>query len=432
MYLFERDCSVQRRHQKIIEEAPGPDISWEVRKSLGEAAVRAAQAVNYVGAGTVEFIMDKHTKEFFFMEMNTRLQVEHPVTEMITGTDLVEWQLKAAAGEKLPVTQDDIKLNGWSFEARIYAEDPDNGFMPGAGPLLYLSTPKAVKDQVRIETGVRQGDEVSVHYDPMIAKLVVWGPDRDSALLKLHSCLSEYNIDGLATNVNFLMDLSSHPEFVKGNVDTDFIQRHYDELFPKKETTSEQICAASMAVILQEKPQFVDGIAINSKLRRKIELKLPNGHDLLVFATYKGSNQFQVQVSDQVHQVQAWLEADNELICVVNGVKSRQRVVFNGPEFKLFSRDFGAVKFGQKVPKFLSEALSGGSLGGAVAPMPGVIEKVHVNNGDVVKSGDPLVVMIAMKMEYVIKAPKDGKVAKVSHKVGDFVTKGTPLVEFED
>merc|ERR1712088_512231 len=266
VYLFERDCSVQRRHQKIIEEAPAPGISEEVRRKLGEAAVRAAKAVDYVGAGTVEFILDKYTHEFFFMEMNTRLQVEHPVTEMITGTDLVEWQLRAAAGEKLPVTQDDIKLNGWSFEARIHAEDPDNGFMPGAGPLIHLSTPKPQDNFVRIETGVRQGDEVSVHYDPMIAKLVVWGPDRASALMKLHSCLAEYNIDGLANNVNFLMDLAAHPEFVKGNVDTDFIQRHYDELFPKRELKDQQICAATLGILLTEKQQAIDGLALNSKL----------------------------------------------------------------------------------------------------------------------------------------------------------------------
>merc|ERR1712223_896848 len=293
VYLFERDCSVQRRHQKIIEEAPAPGISAEVRKKLGEAAVRAARAVNYVGAGTVEFIMDKYTHDFFFMEMNTRLQVEHPVSEMIAGTDLVEWQLKAAAGEVLPVTQDDIKLNGWSFEARIYAEDPDNGFMPGAGPLLHLSMPEPEPNRVRIETGVRPGDEVSVHYDPMIAKLVVWGPDRQSALDKLHSCLAEYNIDGLANNVNFLMDLAAHPEFVKGNVDTDFIIRHYDELFPKRETSNELICAATMAVILGDKPQFIDGIALNANYRRKIDLVLPDGKtSKLVIATRNGDGAY--------------------------------------------------------------------------------------------------------------------------------------------
>lgn len=190
VYLFERDCSVQRRHQKVIEEAPAPGLRSETRKAIGEAAVRAAKAVNYVGAGTVEFIMDKE-QNFYFMEMNTRLQVEHPVSEMITNTDLVEWQIQVANGHRLPKNQDDLVLNGHSFEARIYAEDPDNNFMPGAGPLHFLETPEA--DQfTRIETGVRQHDEVSVHYDPMIAKLVVWSHDRNSALNKLIYSLRQY------------------------------------------------------------------------------------------------------------------------------------------------------------------------------------------------------------------------------------------------
>ncbi|KAF0296227.1 Methylcrotonoyl-CoA carboxylase subunit alpha, mitochondrial [Amphibalanus amphitrite] len=196
VYLHERDCSVQRRHQKIIEEAPAPGLSAEVRRELGEAAVRAARAVSYVGAGTVEFILDADHK-FYFMEMNTRLQVEHPVTEMITGTDLVEWQLRVAAGERLPLLQDQIPLLGHSFEARVYAEDPRAGFMPGAGPLLHLSAPPA-DQHVRVETGVRQGDEVSVHYDPMIAKLVVWAEDRDLALRKLKRCLAQYAVSDLS------------------------------------------------------------------------------------------------------------------------------------------------------------------------------------------------------------------------------------------
>lgn len=193
VYLFERDCSVQRRHQKIIEEAPAPGLSEELRAELGAAAVRAAKAVNYVGAGTVEFILDKEDLSFHFMEMNTRLQVEHPITEMITGTDLVEWQIRIAAGEPLPVTQEQILRRGHAFEARIYAENPRGGFLPGAGPLVHLSTPVSNVD-VRVETGVRQGDEVSVHYDPMIAKLVVWGKTREQALSSLIARLGEYHV----------------------------------------------------------------------------------------------------------------------------------------------------------------------------------------------------------------------------------------------
>lgn len=196
VYLFERDCSVQRRHQKIIEEAPAPGLSEELRTELGMAAVRAAKAVGYVGAGTVEFILDKEDLSFHFMEMNTRLQVEHPITEMITGTDLVEWQIRIAAGEPLPVTQDDIQRRGHAFEARIYAENPRSDFLPGAGPLRHLSTPTP-SECVRVETGVRQGDQVSVHYDPMIAKLVVWGETRTQALNSLVARLKEYHVSSL-------------------------------------------------------------------------------------------------------------------------------------------------------------------------------------------------------------------------------------------
>jgi len=303
--------------------------------------------------------------------------------------------------------------------------------MPGAGPLLHLSMPEPETDRVRIETGVRQGDEVSVHYDPMIAKLVVWGPDRQSALLKLHAELNRFNIDGLPNNVNFLMDLASHPEFMNGNVDTDFIPRHFDELFPKRETSNELICAATMAVILNEKPQFIDGMALNANYRRKIDLILPDGKTSKLVIATRTANGYTLEFGDQSLEVSATLE-DGQLVCFVDGVKSIQRAVTNGPLIKLFSRDVGAVSFSQQLPKFLSQQIGGGSLGGAIAPMPGVVEKVNVKAGDQVNAGDPLVVMIAMKMEYVIKAPKAGTVTKVPHKIGDFVTKGTALVEFAD
>ena len=458
VYLFERDCSVQRRHQKIIEEAPAPGVSDEVRRQLGEAAVRAARAVSYVGAGTVEFIMDKNAKDFYFMEMNTRLQVEHPVSEMITGTDLVEWQLLAAAGEKLPVTQDDIKLNGWSFEARIYAEDPDDNFMPGAGPLLHLSTPEA-SDNVRIETGVRQGDEVSVHYDPMIAKLVVWGSDRTAALGKLHTCLSEYNIDGLPTNVDFLMRLASHKEFAAGDVDTDFIQRNFGELFPGSikafEPRSDEICSAAMAIILGDQDNLrtrsqqtldvyspfsieTDGRS-NHFLTKKVSLKFGET-ELETTVVSLGGNHYNVQLPDgRVFDVSANLNKIGsnvtELECDIDGAISKRRVVYRtdgSGTVRMFGEN-GSLTFHRKLPKFLTQK-SGveGSGDSAVAPMPGVVEKVNVKEGDLVKAGDPLVVMIAMKMEYVIKAPKTGQVHKVLHNVGDFVAKDTLLVKVNE
>jgi len=442
VYLFERDCSVQRRHQKIIEEAPGPGISWEVRKKLGEAAVRAARAVDYVGAGTVEFIMDKDFN-FFFMEMNTRLQVEHPVTEMITGTDLVEWQLKAAAGEPLPITQEELNLNGWSFEARIYAEDPNNSFMPGAGPLHYLGTPAPSAD-VRIETGVRQNDEVSVHYDPMIAKLVVWGPDRNSALLKLRSCLAEFNISGLSTNINFLMDLASHPEFIQGNVDTEFIPRYYDQLFKERKPNASRVCEAVLALILTENsrhaaaqdPFFVEtGARLNHCMLRQVNL-MYGEQPVSASVLSQGKNKYTITFDGSQYEVTGKLapRLDTnhiELVCDIQGDISKQLVLVNREGVTLYTRD-GSYEFALPVPKFLSASAGAGGLGDAVAPMPGVIEKVMVEAGSSVEAGDPLVVMIAMKMEYVIKAPKSGVISKVNNSVGDFVEKNKVLVAFQE
>jgi len=447
VYLFERDCSVQRRHQKVIEEAPGPGISPSVRASLGEAAVRAARAVNYVGAGTVEFVMDKDFN-FYFMEMNTRLQVEHPVTEMITNTDLVEWQLLAAAGHKLPLTQEQLQIRGWSFEARIYAEDPNNSFMPGAGPLNHIATPLPSQD-VRIETGVREGDSVSVHYDPMIAKLVVWGQDRESALRKMVSCLAEYNISGLTTNVDFLLSLARHPQFVAGQVDTEFIPRHYQELFPVREVSPSLLCEAALASILFERQRVppvhskdtsspfstLAGARFNHHLYRTIRLNLDD-KTYEVGVCVQGQNNFLVTVGDKSFNVSGKLAFNkdlniHELVSDIDGEISKQRLVKDSDSMTIFSRD-QSWHFQHPLPKFKLEGASAAGLGDAVAPMPGVVEKVFVSEGAAVSAGDPLVVMIAMKMEYVIKAPAAGTVSKLNAKVGDFVAKNKVLVAFEE
>uniref|UniRef100_A0A8C4HP58 Methylcrotonoyl-CoA carboxylase subunit alpha, mitochondrial n=1 Tax=Dicentrarchus labrax TaxID=13489 RepID=A0A8C4HP58_DICLA len=408
VYLFERDCSVQRRHQKIIEEAPGPGISAEVRRKLGEAAVKAAKAVNYVGAGTVEFIMDAQ-HNFYFMEMNTRLQVEHPVSEMITGTDLVEWQLRVAAGERLPLLQDDIVLRGHSFEARIYAEDPNNDFLPGAGPLLHLSTPPP-DQHTRIETGVRDGDEVSAHYDPMIAKLVVWGEDRSAALKKLRYCLRQYNIVGLNTNIDFLLSLSGHPEFEAGNVTTSFIPQHYADLFPTPGTPSgETICQAALGLVLQERKHTQDAFTFII-------------------------NVSPLQIGEEVYHVTGEVEMESGatfLHCSVNGVKSRPKLVILDNTVHLFSTE-GSSQVSVPVPKYLAGVSGSGAQGGAVAPMTGTIEKVLVKAGDKVAVGDPLMVMIAMKMEHTIRAPKSGVIKKVFFSEGSQANRHAPLVELEE
>ncbi|KAM8954464.1 methylcrotonoyl-CoA carboxylase subunit alpha, mitochondrial [Pelodytes ibericus] len=448
VYLFERDCSVQRRHQKIIEEAPGPGISPEVRKKLGEAAVRAAKAVNYVGAGTVEFIMDSE-QNFYFMEMNTRLQVEHPVTEMITGTDLVEWQLRVAAGEKIPITQDEINLQGHAFEARIYAEDPDNNFMPGAGPLLHLSTPPADL-YARIETGVRQGDEVSVHYDPMIAKLVVWAEDRQAALRKLKYSLHQYNIVGLSTNIDFLLSLSGHPSFEAGDVHTNFIPQHYNELFPpKKETSTEMLCQAALGLILKEKllteefnlqsaepfSPFTSNNGRRINILQTRNLTLLDGEnkvDMRIVYNHDGS--YDMHIQDKVLKVSGDLLNEGDLTylnCSVEGTICKSKLVILDGTIHLFSME-GSVQLSVPVPKFLSEVSTAGSQGGAIAPMTGTIEKVFVKVGDEVQAGDPLMVMIAMKMEHTIRAPKTGTIKKVYFKEGVQVSRHAPLVELED
>uniref|UniRef100_F7GE15 Methylcrotonoyl-CoA carboxylase subunit alpha, mitochondrial n=1 Tax=Monodelphis domestica TaxID=13616 RepID=F7GE15_MONDO len=446
VYLFERDCSVQRRHQKIIEEAPAPGIDLEVRRKLGEAAVRAAKAVNYVGAGTVEFIMDPN-HNFYFMEMNTRLQVEHPVTEMITGTDLVEWQLRIAAGEKIPLSQEEIRLNGHAFEARIYAEDPQNNFMPGAGPLVHLSTPPS-GPSLRIETGVRQGDEVSVHYDPMIAKLVVWAADRQAALKKLRYSLHQYNIVGLNTNIDFLLTLSSHPEFEAGNVHTDFIPQHHQDLFPPPSATAKEVlCQAALALLLQEKAvtdafrvqtkdQFSpfassSGRRLNFSYTRDMTLK-DGQNNVAIAVQYNRDGSYRMQVEDKTFEVFGDLckEGDSTYLkCSVNGIVSKPKLIILDNTIHLFSME-GSARIGIPVPKYLSVASSEGAQTSTLAPMTGTIEKIFVKAGDRVKTGDTLMVMIAMKMEHAIRSPKDGTIKNVLFREGSQANRHASLIEF--
>lgn len=451
VYLYERDCSVQRRHQKIIEEAPAPGLSEELRVQLGEAAVRAAKAVNYVGAGTVEFILDKEDLSFHFMEMNTRLQVEHPITEMITGTDLVEWQIKVASGEPLPFTQEQIRKRGHAFEARIYAEDPAGGFLPGAGPLDYLSTPEP-SATTRVETGVRQGDEVSIHYDPMIAKLVVWGENRSSALQLLVEQLRNYQIAGLQTNINFLIDLARHSHFQAADVHTGFIDQHLATLFPTKTIPQEKIAQMAVAYVLNENASTRWNALPCRNSPFDLELNFrPN---------YTPSRNFKLKVADKEHPVEvrqtgteqfevrvdgagAWMAVkvtrkphENRFVLQtnINGHVSCFNTVIENGSIALYD-DAGLTSAELVQPKFLSaiggSALDGAASGSVTAPMPGVLDKVFVKPGDAVKAGTPLAVLIAMKMEHVLKAATDGVVKAVPNAEGANVKKGAVLVAFE-
>ncbi|KAJ1811664.1 hypothetical protein LPJ75_004037 [Coemansia sp. RSA 2598] len=456
VHLFERDCSVQRRHQKIIEEAPAPGLLPEVRQELGAKAVQAAKAVGYVGAGTVEFIMDTATQQFYFMEMNTRLQVEHPVTEMITDTDLVRWQLEVAAGNRLPRLQDEIKCTGHAFEARIYAENTESGFLPDTGRLLHVQPPPTSSD-VRVETGVRTGDTISVHYDPMIAKLVVHGDDRADALRKLRSSLAAYQVAGVHTNIEFLSRLAASPDFAAGKVETGYIDKHREELFSEAAATAapdaEKIALAGLALIAdsassasartaggkQSPWAATDAFRVNSSATQSVCVAL-NDQTFVVEAdavTVRVSRESGEVVSEYRGTLPEWTPRAfggnlsvllGDRLCTASVVFSRAAA----EELVVFA-DGVSMKFRAVLPAFehADEAGAGSGQSSVAAPMSCKIVQVLVEAGAAVEKDTPLVVLEAMKMEHVIRAPASGKVSEVYYAVGDLVDAGKSLVAFE-
>jgi 3-methylcrotonyl-CoA carboxylase alpha subunit len=440
IYLFERDCSVQRRYQKIIEEAPAPHMDPMLRKKMGEAAVAAAKAVGYVGAGTVEFIFDIDSGNFFFMEMNTRLQVEHPITEMITKQDLVEWQLKVAAKHPLPMKQEDLKIHGHAFESRIYAENPDNNFLPGTGKLIHLSTPP-ISPHVRIDTGVRQGDEVSVFYDPMIAKLVTWDFDRNSALQRMRIALEQYKIVGLTTNTKFLQKLASHPAFIAGKVETGFIPKFKDDLLPPKTPANNMTLAiGTLSIILQENNSFYSnslksedphspfgvpsGFRLNSLNSREITF-FDNEKEINLQVIYNKDGSYDIHVPNisKPINVRGSLK-DNELTAFVADELINATVVVYESELQLF---YKGENYSLKIPikDYSGSEVTKGSL---VSPLPGQITEVSVTLNQMVKKGTVLMKMLAMKMEHVIRAPHDGIVEKINYKAGDVIQEKKQLL----
>ncbi|RLQ21386.1 acetyl-CoA carboxylase biotin carboxylase subunit [Seongchinamella sediminis] len=445
VYLFERDCSVQRRHQKVIEEAPAPGMTEELRAAMGEAALRAARAIDYQGAGTVEFLLDSDGS-FYFMEMNTRLQVEHPVTEMITGQDLVEWQLRVAAGEALPATQDELILSGHAFEARIYAEDPDNDFLPVTGTLSFLQPPET-SAHVRVDTGVLQGDEVSVYYDPMIAKLIVWDESRDKALQRLTRALREYRISGMTTNLDFLYNLASSAPFRAADLDTGFIEKHHSEIFHDSEAELEQeIPLAALYLVLQQEraaqrarlasgdassPWFDAGAwRLNEPGVHRFELAMHDNH-YPVWVEQSGcadGTRYRIGFGDKTIQAQGNLEG-SELSANLDGYLLRASVAEHDGSFSLYTKD-SALGFSLVTPD-LGEVDDGASGGGLTAPMNGTMVTLLVEPGREVKKDDALLVMEAMKMEHTIRAPKDGKVLAFHYQPGELVDGGAALVDFE-
>ncbi|MFC4271012.1 acetyl-CoA carboxylase biotin carboxylase subunit [Sneathiella chungangensis] len=447
VHLFERDCSLQRRHQKVIEEAPAPDMPVAMREAMGAAAVAAAKAIGYVGAGTIEFIADVSNglKEdaFYFMEMNTRLQVEHPVTEMITGQDLVEWQLRVAAGGELPCTQEDLSISGHAFEVRLYAEDPANDFLPATGQLLRLRPPREA-DGVRIDTGVREGDTVTPFYDPMIAKLIVWDETRDMALQKLSASLDDYQVAGVATNLAFLGNIAGHPSFAAKDLDTGFIERFKADLVPGPLAPTEEEMALAVAHLLleREKGHKAARAATNDPYSPWDDLTAwrPNdtGHDdfkfevdgseITVHVVYEKGG-FLLELPEVPLHVHAELAADGSLHADLNGHKIDAAVVTQGAKIIVMTTG-RQVEIARVVDDFDADSAEGGA-GAITAPMPGKLIQIFANAGTRVSKGDPLVVLEAMKMEHTLTAFKDGIIEDVFFEVGDQVDEGTVLVRLE-
>ena len=438
--LFERDCSVQRRHQKVIEEAPAPGMTDARRRAMGEAAVAAARAVGYVGAGTVEFIADQDGT-FFFMEMNTRLQVEHPVTEAITGLDLVEWQLRVAAGEPLPVEASALRIDGHAIEARIYAENPERGFLPSTGTLVHLRTPPAgafTRATVRIDSGVAEGDAITPHYDPMIAKLIVHGRDRDEARRLMAGALARFEVVGPATNVAFLMRLMRDAAFAAGDLDTGLIERRAETLLPPPADPGLQGLAIAAAALVFG-PDIADaggwtdpwsargGWQLGGRARRRIVLRAA-GEDHAI-DVHHGTGGFTVEAAGASTCVAA-LERDGRRLRGLVGTQAFDvGVARDGERLHLFTAD-GPRLF--EVVDPLAHAGEDAADGGRLtAPMPGKVVALLVAAGARVARGTPLLVMEAMKMEHTIAAPADGTVTGLLYAVGDQVAEGAQLIGFD-
>jgi len=447
LYLFERDCSVQRRHQKVLEEAPAPGMGQARRNSMGEAAVAAAKAIGYVGAGTVEFIAEpgegKSAGTFYFMEMNTRLQVEHPVTEMITGLDLVEWQLRVACGEPLPRAQDELAINGHAVEARIYAEDPAKNFLPSTGRITYLSAP-AESRHVRIDSGVRAGDTITPFYDPMIAKLIVWDTDRPAALARMRSALEQFQVVGVTTNTEFLARLVACEAFATADLDTGLIERNRELLIPPSPLAGDAVLAlAALAELL----------AIESRAKERAarsgdpcspwgacdgwRLNQDN-HHILVFrqdereqavTVHYRPGHYELELPGGRHTLTGAWQTDGSLTAWLEDVLLRANVVQSGQTLDVF---FRGTRYRLELhDPALHEIETDAHGGNLAAPMPGKIIAVLTAAGAKVAKGTPLVILEAMKMEHTIIAPGRGTVTEIHYKVGEQVGEGAELLGFE-
>ena len=430
VHLFERDCSLQRRHQKVIEEAPAPGMTAKVREAMGAAAVRAAEAIDYAGAGTIEFIVDGanglRPNGFWFMEMNTRLQVEHPVTEAITGVDLVEWQLRVASGDPLPKRQDELEINGWAFEARLYAEDAAKGFLPATGRLAHLKFP----ENARIETGVRPGDAITPHYDPMIAKIITEGPDRAAALQRLTAALRATEIAGTVTNLGFLARLSADAGFARGDVDTGLIERGGDALTAEPAPAPLVWAVAALAALDLPRARrgadpFDDASGFRLWSPATAFTRLSDGEDERRIGVAQTDGGFTLTVGDDTVALGARLIEGGVAIDHAGHTATARILRSPGAIAVLIGGD--AYRF--TIPDPLAAGADEGAGGDEIrAPMPGLVKAVETGEGANVKAGEHLVILEAMKMEHSLKAPRDGVVASVAARPGDQIDEGALIL----
>jgi 3-methylcrotonyl-CoA carboxylase alpha subunit len=444
--LFERDCSIQRRHQKVLEEAPAPGMTPERRDAMGKAAVDAARAVGYVGAGTVEFIVEDG--QFYFMEMNTRLQVEHPVTEMITGIDLVEWQLRVASGEPLPHLPEHFAPRGHAIEARVYAEDPARDFMPAVGRLLHLRQPGDVPGRVRVDTGVVAGDLITSHYDPMIAKLIVWGEDRPAALRQMEAALAQYEVVGVTTNLGLLRTITAHPAFADAEFDTGFIARHAHDLLSATNTDTDDVdpvaWAAAVLTVTNDRRALVaararetgdpwspwaevDAWRVNGEGYQDLHFRRGEMAPVMVRTWPLSEDRLRIDLPSGTVQAQMRTDAAGARV-LIDGISRRVAVVRRGGELTV-------IILGRNHVLTLEDPLAAPVTGAAgneriAAPIPGRVVQVMVQPGDVVEKNAPLVVIEAMKMELTLSAQGEGTIAEVRCKVDEMVDEGTELVLF--
>jgi 3-methylcrotonyl-CoA carboxylase alpha subunit len=439
VYLFERDCSVQRRHQKVLEEAPAPGMTEAMRKQMGDAAVSAARAVNYVGAGTVEFIVEQREggeMNFFFMEMNTRLQVEHPVTEAITGQDLVEWQLRVASGEALPAKQADLQIHGHAIEARICAENPDNNFLPATGTLRVYRKPQATafqRSRVRIDDGVREGGEISPFYDSMIAKLIVHGTTREEALARLDAALAQVQIVGVQTNVQFLRGILATESFAKANLDTALIERERAVLF-ERETLGLPLAAAAAITrtLVTERPvgapdpfERRDGWRSHGEYLRRFDFEF-RGAAQVALLSYRRDGSLWLEAGGAQGPLVVGQFPTGEFEVEFAGTRQTLDVHLDGATAHVFASK-GATKI-TAIDRLVHAGDTQAEGGRLTAPMPGKVVSFAVKAGDKVSRGQPLAVMEAMKMEHTIAAPADGTVDELMFAPGEQVAEGEELL----